>query len=480
MSFARLKRFSRTTTFRLTLYYAATFTGSFIMAMMLIDRTVFVLLRSSDRDYLRDEFRELKEETLADPESLVREFGGRHSSVAALRIADAQNNTLQYFSPEPVCRDMAPRFSTLPLTPGLTWSEISIDHRSSLDVATLHLRNGTYLQVARSDRRRRQVMRHFERASAAVMLPVIIVATAGGAFLASRTLQPVRELQAAVRKIIATSRTDARLASSGSAGELQDLIAAFNEMLERIQSLIETLKGTLDNVAHDLRTPVSRLRGIAELALRSDNSSEEELKEALADCVEESERVTTLLNTLMDIAEVESGAMKLALKPVDLSQIAEEIVELYEHVAEERSVKLEASGDGRLIVMADENRLRQAVANLVDNAVKYTPRNGVVSVTTAMEQGKATLAVSDSGTGIAPEEHERIWQRLYRTDHSRTERGLGLGLSLVRAVMQAHHGRAELTSVPGEGACFTLRFPLGSTDPIPAGPEVVAEPTVAS
>jgi signal transduction histidine kinase len=162
----------------------------------------------------------------------------------------------------------------------------------------------------------------------------------------------------------------------------------------------------------------------------------------------------------MDITEVEAGAMKLQLQSVSLPSLAEEIVELYQHVAEEKGVMLISRAQNDLTVRADANRLRQAIANLVDNAVKYTPAGGTVCVVADVRKGVAALTVEDTGIGIPSEEQSRVWERLYRTDASRSARGLGLGLSLVRAIMQAHQGSAELVSTPGSGSAFTLTFPL--------------------
>jgi signal transduction histidine kinase len=257
---------------------------------------------------------------------------------------------------------------------------------------------------------------------------------------------------------VETGKTNTRLAPRATVGELRELVVTFNEMLERIDGLIRALKGTLDNVAHDLRTPLARLRGVAELALQNPEDHAQ-AREALADCVEESERVAALLNMLMDISEAETGAMKLRLEPVSLSALAEEIVDLYGHVADEKNITLAVKRSGTAMALADANRTRQAAANLLDNAIKYTPRGGCVQVITSDSSSQAVLAVEDTGIGILPEEQPQVWERLYRGDRSRSQRGLGLGLSLVRAVMHAHRGKVELRSTPGSGSTFSLFFP---------------------
>jgi signal transduction histidine kinase len=448
-----LNRLRRSITFRLTAYYAATFALSLVLALAVIDRGLWIVLKRSDRGFLHSQLKELSAEYRDGLDGLRKDIGGKHSSVAAVRIATPENLTVAFFGPDLSNQDALEQLSL-----SAPWAQIPLADGINLDVNKGPLADGNIMQVARTDRVRRQVIRHFERVSAGTLLPMLLLAAGGSALLASRTLRPIRELNAAVRKIIDTGRTDERLHSASTAGELRDLVAAFNEMLGRVDALIQTLKGTLDNVAHDLRTPLSRLRGIAEMALQSE-ANPQVLRDALADCVEESERVGTLLNTIMDITEVEAGAMKLQLQPVSLSALATEIAELYQHVAEEKGVALTTASSSNATVLADANRLRQAIANLVDNAVKYTPPGGKVQVIARLHRGEPALTVEDTGLGIPAEEQCRVWERLYRSDHSRTERGLGLGLSLVRAIMQAHHGRAELVSAPGCGSCFTLCFP---------------------
>jgi signal transduction histidine kinase len=213
-----------------------------------------------------------------------------------------------------------------------------------------------------------------------------------------------------------------------------------------------------------LRTPLTHLRGAAEIALAGPPDLDR-YREALADCVEEADRVLVMLNTLMDISEAESGAMQLRREPVRLEEVVGRAVDLYRDVAEAKGVTLSpgkpdpTTVDDDIIVIGDRTRLEQVAANLIDNAVKYTPAGGRVDVTVGREAGQVVLSVRDTGVGIRPDELPRIWDRLFRGDASRSERGLGLGLSLVRAIVEAHDGMVEVQSEPGKGSTFTVRLP---------------------
>ena len=298
-----------------------------------------------------------------------------------------------------------------------------------------------------------------------VMIPMILISLAGGAFLAFRALRPIRDLIQTTQSIVNTGKMDARVPIGRTGDELDELTGLFNRMLERIESLIKGMREALDNVAHDLRTPMTRLRGIAETTLQSDQGREH-YEEALADCLEESERVLTLLNTLMDISEAETGTMKLSLAPVNISDLIEDTVGLYEYVAEDKNITISVNCAKNIAMTADRNRMRQVLANLVDDAIKYTPSGGSISIDAYHEQDQTVILVKDTGVGIPPEDIPKIWDRLYRGDKSRSQPGLGLGLSLVKAVVEAHKGRIEVHSVPGGGSAFTLYFP---TTPIPIG-----------
>src|SRR5262249_4578596 len=175
--------------------------------------------------------------------------------------------------------------------------------------------------------------------------------------------------------------------------------------------------------------------------------------------MEESDRVLTMLNTLMDISEAETGLMKLDLQPVPLNEVVREVTELFEFVAQEKSITVTAALSPNLIVRADRNRLRQVLVNLFDNAIKYRASGGRVQMSADPRPEEVVITVRDPGAGIPAEEIPRIWERLYRGDKSRSQRGLGLGLSLVRAIINAHGGHIEVQSTVGEGSSFVLHFP---------------------
>src|SRR5216683_1527951 len=241
-----------------------------------------------------------------------------------------------------------------------------------LEIASARLADGTLVQVGKSTEARDDLLARFRAALGLVTLLVVVIALTGGWLATQSAIAPIRRLTLAVERIIRTGRTDARVPLAGTGDAMDQLTALFNTMLVKIEGLVTAMRGALDNVSHDLRTPLTRLRGTAEMALAGPPDLER-YREALADCVEESDRVLVMLNTLMDISEAESGTMQLRREPVSLAAIVARAVELYRDVADVKGVTLRADMADDVEVTADRTRLEQVAANLIDNAVKYTP-----------------------------------------------------------------------------------------------------------
>jgi len=332
------------------------------------------------------------------------------------------------------------------------------DEEQDLAVAGRVLPDGRLLQLARSTDARAVFLAPLRRTFLWIGGAVVVIGFAGGVVTARRATKPLRDVIATARRIIATGALDARVPSPKRDDDVAELVRAFNTVLDKNASLLRAMREALDNVAHDLRTPLTRLRGTAELALQAE--AEATRQDALADCVEQADDVLKLLRALMEISEAEAGMLRLEKTPCDLGELARAAADLYVEVAESKGIALAVEVDAPVPVLADATRLRQAIANLVDNAVKYTPSGGRVKVRAHPEKDTAVVSVVDSGPGVPLADQPRVWERLYRGDTSRSERGLGLGLSLVRAIVEAHGGTATLRNAPEGGAVFELRVPL--------------------
>jgi signal transduction histidine kinase len=326
-------------------------------------------------------------------------------------------------------------------------------------VGTLPLGGGHYLQVGRSNAASQAVLAHLRRTGLKILAPALLISLLGGWLTSRSALSPLRALVETTRHILETGDLKRRVPAHALRGEIGTLGTLFNQVLDQNEKLVESSRDTLDNVAHDLRTPMTHLRNSAEHALQLADPDPRIQREALADCMEESEKILHMLNALMELAEAQTGAMNLTPETVSLRELADETIELYSIVAEDRGIALRNDVPTYLTVEADRLRLRQCLANLVDNALKYSGAESEVVLGGQSLEDDVELWVQDQGCGIGEGELDQIWNRLYRAERSRATPGLGLGLSMVKAIAEAHGGRVAVESVPEHGTVFTLTIP---------------------
>ena len=277
--------------------------------------------------------------------------------------------------------------------------------------------------------------------------------------LANRAMQPMRSLIVGVKNLENGSLSD-RVSVKSTDAEISELQFSFNHLLDKISKLVSSITEAFDHLAHDIRTPVTRLRGRAEIALQSDDDDSEVLREALQSCYENSDRILKFLDNLTQIAEAENRSINIKYQPKSLGEMVCEMMDLYEIAFEEKNITVKQILIKSDAAYLDPNLIRRVIANLLDNAHKYSPEGGEVVIETYRTDKHVVLSVRDSGLGIPEKEQGLIWNRLYRGDKSRSEHGMGLGLTFVKAVVEAHSGVVNVISpiYEGHGTEFLIKF----------------------
>ncbi len=405
------------------------------------------------------------EDDAEGPEAALRELLGPEFYDKIFRLLDPEGR--------PGPRSREPRGRELPLTERArvraargerTLETVTLTGGERVRLLTLpvveHGRPVRLVQVGIAyERVARALRRYLEIVLLLVPLGLGLAAT-GGALLARSALRPVDEMSHTARRITAEDLSR-RVAPSGSGDELDHLAETLNAMLARLEAAFAQVRRFAADAAHELRTPLTALKGGMEVALRSDRPAEE-YRTVLRSGLEEVERLIRLAEDLLLLSRFSSGAPAPRAR-VELEPLVVEVFDVGVRLAESTGVSVRLGAVTGATVVGDGTALRRAVLNLVENAVKYTPPGGKVEIALHVDDGRAAVAVSDTGVGIPADAVETVFQPFVRLDtaRSRATGGAGLGLSIARSIALAHGGSLEVASTPGAGSTFTLRLPLG-------------------
>jgi two-component system OmpR family sensor kinase len=287
----------------------------------------------------------------------------------------------------------------------------------------------------------------------------LLFAAVGGSILARAALRPIKTITETAQQITGTRDLSQRIVAGVPNDEVGRLTATINDMLGRLESSFETQQRLVADVSHELRTPLTTIQGNVDLLRRGAADDPAMRNEALAAIGNETARMRRLVNDLLLLAQADAG-LQLHLQPVELDTLILDVYRQGQVIAQNTGVHVRLGAEDQAVVLGDADRLRQLLLNLVDNAIKYTPSGGDVTLTLKRQAGWVQIVVEDTGAGIAPEDLPHIFDRFYRADRSRTRPGgAGLGLAIAKWVAEAHGGQLEVESRPGAGTIFTLYLP---------------------
>lgn len=315
------------------------------------------------------------------------------------------------------------------------------------------------LRVFRDESAHRATLRRILGGLALGMPVAVLFAGLAGYAMAGRALRPVRDMAAAARRITSDS-LGSRLPNPNPHDELGQLAGVFNDTLRRLESSFEGLKRFTSDASHELRTPLTALRSVGEVALREERSADE-LREAIGSMLEEAQRLNDLTDTLLLIARAESGRLPLHREDFALENLILEVCERLDVLAAEKNQRIEVTGTPGASIRADRILLRQAITNLLHNAIRHGPADSLIQIHTAARDGRVLIEITDQGPAIPPEHREKIFERFYRIDkaRSRADGGTGLGLAIAKLFVEQHGGRLELASPVAGGNCFCIVLP---------------------
>jgi len=461
-----------TLAFRLTLWYASIFMLSACVAFLFFYLLITSVIRhQTDQDLLSGvrTFSSILSaqgaEALKQQAFLEAQAGGERKVFFRLLYITGQlfsSSNMSYWRDigiskdaiKRVLADHQPIFDTINIP----------DRTHKVRILYASLGPGLILQLGRSMDSHARIIEAFRKIFVTTMAVLFILAAVVGWFMAKRAMAGVDTVIQTARRISDRS-LDERVPVKKQVNEIDQLAITFNQMLDRIQKLVTEIKEMNDSIAHDLRSPITRIRGIAEVSLTT-GSSLKEYENMAGNTIEECDRLLDMINTMLIISKTEAGLGQFDSKEMDIGQVVQDACELFLPMAENEELALVCDASDRLLINGDLRMLQRMISNLLDNAVKYTPQGGSIYV--AAHPGSKQfiqISIKDTGIGISSEDMPHIFERFYRCDPSRSQAGTGLGLSFARAIARAHAGDITVTSEPGKGSTFTVVLP--KNEPVP-------------
>ena len=395
------------------------------------------------------------------PNIFAEELKGRHAGEQAayfIRLLDSQG--LTYAETPGMDRSLPPEIFPSPQKSASAVRSVKDYRRGAklFSVVALNEESGGQaytLQVAQDRSSDERVERNF----AVLFIIVLSGSVLASGFIAvtvtKRGLRPLGEMTRSLGRIGPTHLKE-RVAPADWPRELQPLAIAFDDMLKRLDDSFTRLSQFSADLAHELRTPVANMLGEAQVALTRERTAAE-YRETLESTIAECERLSRIVDNLLFVARVDASREPIARKRFDARAAVEKIAAFYQTIADDRHVTISCIGDGQ--IYADPDLFERAVGNLLDNALRFTPENGSIQITLSDHDADFEVAVSDTGCGIAPEHLPRVFDRFYRAESSRGSDGAGLGLALVKSIVDLHGGSATIQSQVGHGTTVTLQFP---------------------
>lgn len=331
--------------------------------------------------------------------------------------------------------------------------------QDNFEIISYNLSNDTVLQIGQKINERNDFLKFLINLFFYSFIIILFIVLIIGFLTVDRSITPIRMLTDTINKIISSNKYNTRVELKSNDKLFDNLITNFNYMLDRVDKLINGMKDSLDNIAHDIRTPLTRFRLSAESSLVGSENGYESIRDSLQTCLEESDRILSMFNSILEISDANYGTINLEKKNVKLKETVSSIANIYEDVMEDNNIKISISIDDDIVLRADENKLLRAISNLIDNAIKYNNRTeGSISIKAYKQENKIYLDVEDTGIGIDEKELDRIFEKLYRIDKSRTK-GHGLGLSYANAIIKAHNGIITVKSNLNTGSTFSIILP---------------------